>query len=58
MFAGIRFAAFGRVQEKPSAPHSRLVCNHLQHLLKPSIGAAQKKSNSTAPRIKTKNRKK
>jgi hypothetical protein len=33
VFAGVRFAAFGRVQEKPSAPQSRLICNHLQKLL-------------------------
>jgi len=32
VFAGVRFA-FGRVQEKPSTPQSRLVCNHLQDLL-------------------------
>jgi hypothetical protein len=30
MFAGVRFAAFGRVQEEPSAPRSRLACIHLQ----------------------------
>jgi hypothetical protein len=43
VFAGVRFAAFGRVQEKPSVPQSRLVCNHLQELLKQSIGATTKK---------------
>jgi hypothetical protein len=43
VFAGVRFAAFGRVQEKPSVPQSRLVCNHLQELLKQSIGTTTKK---------------
>ena len=33
VFAGVRFAAFGRVQEEPSAPQTRLACIHLQHLL-------------------------
>jgi hypothetical protein len=56
VFAGVRFAAFGRVQEEPSAPQSRLACNHLQKLLNGFIGA-RKKSNSSAPRIKEKNRK-
>jgi hypothetical protein len=43
VFAGVRFAAFGRVQEKPSAPQSRLTCNHRQELLTQSIGASTKK---------------
>jgi hypothetical protein len=43
VFAGVRFAAFGRVQEKPSVPQSRLACNHLQELLTQSIGATTKK---------------
>jgi hypothetical protein len=43
VFAGVRFAAFGRVQEKPSAPQTRLACNHLQELLRQSIGATTKK---------------
>jgi hypothetical protein len=33
VFAGVRFAPFGRVQEEPSAPRSRLACIHLQSLL-------------------------
>jgi hypothetical protein len=56
VFAGVRFAAFGRVQEEPSAPQSRLACNHLQRLLDRFIGS-RKKSNSTALRIKKKIRK-
>jgi hypothetical protein len=43
VFTGVRFAAFGRVQEKPSAPQSRLACNHLQELLKQSVGTQPKK---------------
>jgi hypothetical protein len=53
VFAGVRFAAFRRVQEKSAVPRSRLVCIHLRSLLSQIIGA-RKKSNSTAPRIKTK----
>jgi hypothetical protein len=30
MFAGVHFTAFGRVEEEPSAPQTRLACNHLQ----------------------------
>jgi hypothetical protein len=33
VLAGVRFAAFGRVQEEPSAPQTRLACNHLRLLL-------------------------
>jgi hypothetical protein len=33
MFAGVRFAALGRVQEEPSAPRSRLAYIHLHELL-------------------------
>jgi hypothetical protein len=29
VFAGVRFARFRRVQEEPSAPQSRLACQHL-----------------------------
>jgi hypothetical protein len=43
VFAGVRFAAFGRVQEKPSVPQSRLACNHRQEPHKQSIGARTKK---------------
>jgi hypothetical protein len=31
VFAGVRFAAFGRVQEESSAPQSRLAYIHLQN---------------------------
>jgi hypothetical protein len=31
VFAGVDLAAFGRVEEKSSAPQTRLACNHLQH---------------------------
>jgi hypothetical protein len=43
VFAGVRFAAFRRVQEKSSVPQSRLACHHLQELLKQCIGATTKK---------------
>jgi len=43
VLAGVRFAAFRRVQEKPSVPQSRLACKHLQELLTQSIGARTKK---------------
>jgi hypothetical protein len=43
VFAAVRLAAFGRVQEEPSVPQSRLVCNHLQQLLSRVIGARAKK---------------
>jgi hypothetical protein len=43
VFAGVRFAAFRRVQEKPPVPQSRLACKHLQELLTQSIGARTKK---------------
>jgi hypothetical protein len=55
VFASVRFAALRRVQEKSSAPQSRLVCIHLQSLLGRKM-SREKKSNSTAARIKTKNR--
>ena len=42
VFAGLGLAAFGRVQEEPSAPQSRLACNHLQELLGRFIGTTKK----------------
>jgi hypothetical protein len=56
VFAGVRLAAFGRVQEEPSAPQMRLACVHLQDS-SPEIIDVTKKSNTTALRIKEKNRK-
>jgi hypothetical protein len=57
VLAGVRFAAFGRVQEESSAPQMRLACNHLRPLLDRIYRREKKESNSTAPWIKTKNRK-
>jgi hypothetical protein len=42
VFAGVRFATFGRVQEKSSTPRSRLARIHLQKLLTPRIGTRKK----------------
>jgi hypothetical protein len=42
MFAGVRFAPFGRVQEESSAPQSRLVCNHLHNSSSLVIGTRKK----------------
>src|ERR1700681_4059122 len=43
VFAGVRFAAFGRVQEEPSMPRTRLVYIHLQNSFETLI---DKQSNS------------
>jgi hypothetical protein len=42
MFAGVRFTAFGRVQEEPSAPQSRLAYIHLQNSSAEVIGSTKK----------------
>jgi hypothetical protein len=62
MVAGVRFVTVGRVEKESSAPHSRLVCNHLQlsfRMLICRIGPKdrRKQSNSTVRPIKTKNQK-
>jgi hypothetical protein len=57
VFAGVRFAAFGRVQEEPSAPQTRLAYIHLQNSSVEIIGT-RKKSNRSTLRIKEKKQKK
>jgi hypothetical protein len=42
VFAGVRFAAFRRVQEEPSAPQSRLAYIHLQNSSAEIIDATKK----------------
>jgi hypothetical protein len=56
VFAGVRLAVFRRVQEETSTPRPRLACIHLRNSFIFSIDT-KKKSNSTALRIKKKNRK-
>jgi hypothetical protein len=42
MFAGVDFAAIGRVEEEPSAPQTRLACNHLQASSAKNTGAKKR----------------
>ena len=60
--AGVRIATVGRMEKKTSAPHSRLVCNHLQPSFRTLIlcigrKSRRKQSNSSVRSIKTKKQK-
>ena len=58
--AAVRFAAIRRVKEETSAPHMRLVCNHLQCLLLQGLRRKTNifnQSNSTARAVNNKIRK-
>jgi hypothetical protein len=50
VFAGVRFAPLGRVQEESSAPQPRLKCHHLRKLLSKTYRREKRKKRVTVPR--------